>query len=155
MKSFFFACTQHHIFLSLALIKQNSLKDAHIIFYVSIEKFNNPIFFEKIQTLQKEMGFSITYLPVVMERTYRYVLLKPLKRILVQKRHYKNADQFIRPWKSEKKCFYFFNDDTPVCQYIISKYSKDKENSFILVQDGIAQYIDSKVRGTCCSSHWI
>ena len=147
MKPFFLACTQHHIFLSLALIKQDSLKNAHIIFYISTEGFNNPSFFEKIQSLQKKMGFSIIYMNVKDKKYYWYLFLNPLKRMLASKMECASIRNLISPWKSENKCFYMFNDNSLVCQYVLWKYSTDKKNSFVLVQDGLSQYTESKVKG--------
>ena len=157
MKPFLLVCTQHHILLALALIKQNSLKNAHIIFYMPTKALNNPTFFKKIQSLQKNMGFSITYINIKNKYHYWYLLLNPLKRMIAIRSTYTTIKNLISPWKSESKCFYFFYDASLVCQYIIQKYSKDKKNSFVLVQDGLAKYTEHRVtdKGAAATGHKI
>ena len=119
------------------------MEDSQIIFYESNRKFKNFTLFKKIEPFQKKMKFFIDYR---IDKSYWYLLLNPFIRAVREKVYRNKIRKLIDPWQSQDKYFYIFNDRSPICQYILWKYTKDKKNTFALVQDGLAQYTEFTLR---------
>ena len=119
------------------------MQNSQIIFYESNRKVKNFTFLKKIELFQKKMRFSID---CRSDKSYWYLLLNPFVRA-VRERVYRNKiGKLIDQGQFQDKCFYIFNDRSSICQYILWKYTKDKKNTFALVQDGLAQYTEFTLR---------